>query len=138
MNASRRKKMDRALRIPTYAALEMLEGSSAGTQLDAAERFARETPTDDLREFVSAYVAAASCLEGVRCDLIGISRPWPFDLTEIVAPVVLWHGTEDGAAPIAMARKLVKQLPKGVLHELEGEGHFVLLTHADEVAAELA
>jgi len=138
MGAGRRKKLEAALKIPTYAALEMLEGASAGPQLAAAESFARETPPEDLRTFVSAYAAAFEDLEGIRTDLIGISRPWPFQLSTISMPVELWHGTADDAVPITLARKLASSLPAAKLHELSGEGHFVLLTHADDVCAALA
>jgi pimeloyl-ACP methyl ester carboxylesterase len=138
MSRARQKQMTPSLRIPTLAALEMLAGSSAGPQLAAAEAFARGTSPDDLRDFCAAYIAAASHLHGVRADLLGISRPWPFDLGTVTAPVELWHGTADQAAPIATARKLAGALPTASLHELRDEGHFVLLTHADEICASVA
>jgi pimeloyl-ACP methyl ester carboxylesterase len=137
MSAARQRKMKPSLRIPTLAALEMLGGSSAGPQLAAAERFARETSPENLRDFVAAYIEAAGDLDGVHIDLLGIARPWPFDLSTISAPVELWHGTADDAAPIAVARQLANSMPTATLHELADEGHFVFLTHADEMCSSI-
>jgi len=38
------------------------------------------------------------------------TRPWGFTLEEVRAEVVLWHGTEDSAAPLAAALNLRERL----------------------------
>ena len=133
MSAAKRSKLERALKIPMYAALEMLGGSASGAQLAALDAFVRETPPEDLRDFVAGYAEAHSCIDAVHNDFLSISRPWPFALSETTVPVHLWHGTVDDAVPVAVARRLASSLPQGTFHELDAESHFVFLTHGDEV-----
>jgi len=125
------------LKIPTLAALELFEGSAAGAQLEAVETYVRATPPEVLRSLVSEYADAPDELEAVIGDLSTISRPWPFDLSQLDVPVELWHGTADAAVPYWYAVALSEALPNARLHALQDEGHFVFLTHGDEVCASI-
>jgi pimeloyl-ACP methyl ester carboxylesterase len=51
--------------------------------------------------------------------------PWGARPEEVTAEVVLWHGTEDAAAPVAAARRLAARLPRCTAHFVEGAGHFL-------------
>jgi pimeloyl-ACP methyl ester carboxylesterase len=135
MSKRMRKMLGKKLGVPTLAALELLEGSSRGPQLGAAEAYARATPPEDLRAWVADYIAGSVSVDAVRADISTLAHPWPFELAHLETPVELWHGTADGAVPIAYAEALARTLPKAKLHVLEGEGHFVFLTHGDEVCA---
>jgi pimeloyl-ACP methyl ester carboxylesterase len=130
------KSVGAKLRTPTYAIFELLGGSAAGAQLPAMENYARTTSPEQLAAFVQGYVEGAANTEGVLSDLATLREP--IDLVRITVPVELWHGTEDNAVPIAAARVLTAQLPNGTLHELDGEGHFVFLTHGQEICAAIA
>jgi pimeloyl-ACP methyl ester carboxylesterase len=131
------KALGKKLDIPTLAALELLSGPSRGPQRAAAEAYARATPPEDLRSWVSEYMDGSRAIDAVRADISSLSRGWPFDVRSLQTPVELWHGTADGAVPIGYAEALARTLPNATLHALEGEGHFVFLTHADEVCASI-
>jgi pimeloyl-ACP methyl ester carboxylesterase len=121
------------LQMPTLAVLELLEGSAKGSQVSAAESFARHTAQEDLHAWVSEYLEGARAIGAVWSDMASLSRPWSFELDALKTPVELWHGTDDGAVPYRYAQALSKLLPNATLHQLEGEGHFVFLTHGHEV-----
>ncbi|MFI0513131.1 alpha/beta fold hydrolase [Streptomyces sp. WSLK1-5] len=57
-------------------------------------------------------------------DVMAFSTGWGFDLTDITAPVVLWHGAEDIFAPVEHTRWLGRNIP-GALVEVEPDAaHF--------------
>lgn len=56
---------------------------------------------------------------------------WTGTLSQITAPVSLWHGEADSWAPFAMAEALVHHLPGGTtLHRVPDAGHYATLNHA--------
>jgi pimeloyl-ACP methyl ester carboxylesterase len=70
---------------------------------------------------------------GVVDDEVLVIEPWGIDL-ESIAPVVhLWQGGADRFALPAHARRLAACLPRAVLHEVPGEGHFLAYAHASEI-----
>lgn len=58
-------------------------------------------------------------------ELVLASAPWGFSVEDVRADVVLWHGTEDAAAPIEGARELARHLPQCEARFVEGAGHFL-------------
>jgi pimeloyl-ACP methyl ester carboxylesterase len=122
---------------PAAAAKELYIDPSRGAQLDAVAAYIRELPPDQLREEIADHIAATSCRDGIVNDLRAYVRPWPFALRDIASPVEVWHGLADPAVPPGFARAAAAQLPNGKIHLLDGEGHFVFHTHADEIAASL-
>jgi pimeloyl-ACP methyl ester carboxylesterase len=88
------------------------------------------------------YEAVADALRpGSRAtvqELALIKRPWPFPLSEVAAPVDLWHGALDRNAPIAYARRLARELPHATLHTCDSSGHNVGLDHGAEIMSVLA
>jgi pimeloyl-ACP methyl ester carboxylesterase len=59
-------------------------------------------------------------------ELTMLAQPWGFALSEVTAPVEVWHGTEDRNVPLAVARKVINELPTCVAaHLIEGEGHSI-------------
>jgi pimeloyl-ACP methyl ester carboxylesterase len=133
---SLRKNVGAKLATPTYAAFELLSGAAAGAQLPALENYVRRSSPADLAAFVEGYMRGADSTDGLLADLAAFRQPITFD--RITVPVELWHGTKDRAIPIAAARVLAAELPNATLHELEGEGHFVLLSHGGEVCTAIA
>jgi pimeloyl-ACP methyl ester carboxylesterase len=71
-------------------------------------------------------------------ELALITRPWPFPLGEVSAPVHLWHGARDRNAPIAYARSLARELPDATLHVSDSSGHDLGLDCSAEVMSVLA
>ena len=65
-------------------------------------------------------------------------RPWGFSLGDITVPVLFWHGGQDTAVPVGVAKYLAQQIPKGQLKICPGEGHFSLLvTKLDTILREI-
>ncbi|MFF7050991.1 alpha/beta fold hydrolase [Streptomyces griseorubiginosus] len=65
-----------------------------------------------------------SSADGWVDDVMAFSTGWGFDLADITAPVVLWHGAEDIFAPVEHTRWLGRNIP-GALVEVEPDAaHF--------------
>jgi pimeloyl-ACP methyl ester carboxylesterase len=88
------------------------------------------------------YEAVADALrQGTRAtvqELALINRRWPFPLSEVKTPVHLWHGALDRNAPIAIARRLARELPDATLHVSDSSGHDVGLDRGGEIMSVLA
>lgn len=75
-------------------------------------------------EFVSCIAeAVAPGIDAWIDDWRALVRPWGFDVTDVVVPVVLWQGTLDESCPLAHARWLHDHLPTSTLVVRDGEGH---------------
>jgi pimeloyl-ACP methyl ester carboxylesterase len=61
--------------------------------------------------------------EGWWEDWSASFRPWGFDLTSIQAPVALWHGLRDTAAPPAHSRWLAACIPHATAHFPADQDH---------------
>jgi pimeloyl-ACP methyl ester carboxylesterase len=57
-------------------------------------------------------------------DVIALSRPWGFDLSEITVPVKLWAGSEDVFSPASHTRWLEKRIANAELEVEKGKAHF--------------
>lgn len=67
---------------------------------------------------------------GATQEMQLFGRPWGFALSDIRAPVHVWHGTEDVNVPIAVARRLCEEIPGAQAHMIEGGGHALSFDHA--------
>lgn len=63
----------------------------------------------------------------------GILGDWGFDLADVEIPVELWQGDEDASVPPAHAEALAAAAPGASVRRCPGEGHLVMVTHADEL-----
>lgn len=70
----------------------------------------------------AAYEAFRSGTGGVVAEQRLLARDWGFAVDSVTAPVWLWHGDEDGASPVGMARWLEATLPKCQAQFLPGRG----------------
>ena len=87
---------------------------------------------DDVRE---AFRQGA---RGGIHELRVYSRPWGFRLEDITAPVHLWQGTADRNVAPPMGRYQASAIPDCKATFYEGEGHLLIVTHIDEIAAIMA
>jgi pimeloyl-ACP methyl ester carboxylesterase len=71
--------------------------------------------------FIEAFRESAA---GWIDDTLAFLAPWGFDLDQIKAPVLLWHGTEDVFAPISHSRWLAAQIGHAALIVSRGAAHF--------------
>jgi pimeloyl-ACP methyl ester carboxylesterase len=86
----------------------------------------------------------ASFAEGLRPGVSGATydgglyaQPWGFELSEIRAPVRLWHGQADVVVPPAMTRAYIEAIPQCRANIVPGEGHFSLIfNHGHDFLAE--
>lgn len=69
---------------------------------------------------------AGAYVRDVRCYV----QPWAACLSEVRAPVQLWHGALDNWAPAGMPRNLLAALAASELHELPGLSHYSCLVAA--------
>jgi pimeloyl-ACP methyl ester carboxylesterase len=85
------------------------------------------------RALVSAGDGSGHVVAGWLDDLLAIAKPWGFELDAIDQPVLLWHGEEDGFAPVAHARWLGARIRKAQLAVEPGAAHFTALVRLREV-----
>jgi pimeloyl-ACP methyl ester carboxylesterase len=74
---------------------------------------------------------------GAAWELGLYGRPWGFHLEEIGVPVHLWHGEQDGNAPVAMGRYLAGAIPGCRASFFPGEGHLHFVDRLPEILAAL-
>jgi pimeloyl-ACP methyl ester carboxylesterase len=88
------------------------------------------------------YEAVAEALQpGTRATVQEVTLtklPWSFPLSEVTAPVHLWHGERDRNAPIAFSRRLAGELPDATLHVSESSGHDIGADRSAEIMSVLA
>ncbi|HTS99476.1 MAG TPA: alpha/beta hydrolase [Streptosporangiaceae bacterium] len=84
----------------------------------ALRRIIAETHADALRESANGWID----------DVIALSRPWGFDLSDIIAPVKLWHGSDDVFSPPSHTHWLAKRIgtadPQVEIQVEIGAAHF--------------
>ncbi|SOC49560.1 Pimeloyl-ACP methyl ester carboxylesterase [Blastococcus aggregatus] len=95
--------------------------------------------TGELAEYLAASTRRAGMqgIVGWRDDDLTHSRPWGFDMGEIVVPVSIWQGTEDRMVPFAHAVWLSRHVAGARAHLVEGEGHVSLVMRMDRVLDDL-
>ncbi|MCX7745847.1 MAG: alpha/beta hydrolase [Clostridia bacterium] len=72
--------------------------------------------------------------KGVIDDMRILSGNWGFDLREISCRITLWHGQEDGSAPIIMTKRVQELLKNCHAAYFPNEGHMsVIQLHAGEI-----
>jgi pimeloyl-ACP methyl ester carboxylesterase len=108
-------------------------------------RLQRPADAEALREdaafeacFESARRAWRGSAEGVIIDAQIYAEPWGFRLEDVDVPVRLWHGTDDRAFSIDLAREVEGRLPNCRAHYIEGAGHYSTpICHVREILADL-
>jgi len=112
--------------------------SSAAALFDTVSSTAAEVDklilNDRAGEFQRDYARVLfGGVEGLVSDFLLISGNSGFSVEKINAEVHLFSGMEDQNTPPAMTESLASQLPNSHVHRLQGEGHFVMYTHWDEI-----
>ena len=74
---------------------------------------------------------------GATQEMQLFGRPWGFPLSEIGAPVHIWHGTEDVNVPVAIARRLAEEIPGAQAHVIEGGGHALSFDHGPSMMRQI-
>jgi pimeloyl-ACP methyl ester carboxylesterase len=88
--------------------------------------------------FESQRRAWRGSAEGVMADAQIYAQPWGFSVEDVQVPVRLWHGVQDRAFSIHLAKKLAKQLPNCKARFVENAGHYSLpIRHIREILSDL-
>jgi pimeloyl-ACP methyl ester carboxylesterase len=66
-------------------------------------------------------------------DALAFCAPWGFNLSDIKAPVLLWHGQHDVFSPVAHAHWLAAQIPNAIMAIRQDSAHFGALEVVPDV-----
>lgn len=75
--------------------------------------------------------------EGFLEDYFARTNNWDFRTQHISAHVNVWHGDSDPHTKIQSAHNIAKSIPNCTTHFLEGHGHYIFLSHHDEILRKL-
>jgi pimeloyl-ACP methyl ester carboxylesterase len=117
--------------LPPAALWRLTRASAAAAERAALTPEVRPAFTAMLRRAVRHGVG------GVVADYRCVGGAWGFALADVTTPVTLLQGSADGMVPPAHAELLRAQLGAASLRVLPGAGHFLPLTHAEEIVASL-
>jgi len=76
--------------------------------------------------------------EALVVDATLLYDAWPFDMTTVSRPVHFWQGTDDKLVPEAINRLVADRTPGAIWHSISGGGHFIALSQADAILAQVA
>jgi pimeloyl-ACP methyl ester carboxylesterase len=91
----------------------------------ALRRIIAQTHADALRESADGWID----------DVVALSRPWRFELSDITVPALLWHGGEDVFSPVSHTKWLAGEISTSVLDLRSGIAHFGAVEILPEVLA---
>ena len=97
-------------------------------------------PTEERREMAMKMIFEAFAQGGAATvqEALLLSRDWGFRFEDVThSKIQLWHGQEDAHSPIEMIRYMAERLPHCVLREFQGETHFTVAGHIDEILSDL-
>jgi pimeloyl-ACP methyl ester carboxylesterase len=109
----------------------MLSGNS---DADRALLSRPEMKATLMRNYLEATRAG---VRGFARESVIVSSPWGFRPEDITTPVYLWHGEDDANVSLSAARHLAQLIPNCQATFLPGEGHWLILSHWEEILSEL-
>jgi pimeloyl-ACP methyl ester carboxylesterase len=86
----------------------------------------------DITRPVSSTTGRAA-VQDIRLE----AQPWGFDLGEIECPVHVWHGDADDTVTLANGTYQANVIPQATLHEIPGEGHWLLYEHFGDILRDI-
>lgn len=89
----------------------------------ALRRIIARTHAEALRESVDGWVD----------DVIALGHPWSVNFSDIIEPVLLWHGDDDMFSPVSHTRWLARQIPGSELVLRSGAAHFEAIKVLPEI-----
>jgi pimeloyl-ACP methyl ester carboxylesterase len=88
--------------------------------------------------FESQRRAWRASAKGVMVDAEIYAQPWGFGLEDVDVPVRLWHGKQDRAFSVEVAKEMAKRLPRCTARYVDNEGHYSLpIRHMREILQDL-
>jgi pimeloyl-ACP methyl ester carboxylesterase len=118
----------------TFAAVAPSASALLGVMSSTAAEMDKKILQDRAVDFELDYTRALlGGIEGVASDFILNSGNLGFSADRIKTEVHLFPGTADQNTPPAMTETLASQLPNSHVHLLQGEGHFALYRHWEDI-----
>jgi pimeloyl-ACP methyl ester carboxylesterase len=88
--------------------------------------------------FESQRRAWRGSAEGVMIDAQIYAQPWGFAIEDVRVPVRLWHGIEDRAFAVRLAKEIANRFPNCKARFIRNEGHYSLpIRHMREILEDL-
>lgn len=88
--------------------------------------------------FESQRRAWRGSAEGVMIDAQIYAQPWGFAIEDVRVPVRLWHGIEDRAFAVRLAKELATRFPNCQARFIPREGHYSLpIRHMRDILDDL-
>jgi pimeloyl-ACP methyl ester carboxylesterase len=88
--------------------------------------------------FESQRRAWRGSVEGVLADAQIYAQPWGFALEDVRVPVRLWHGIEDRAFAVRLAKEIANRFPNCKSRFIQNEGHYSLpIRHMHKILEDL-
>jgi pimeloyl-ACP methyl ester carboxylesterase len=122
------------------AAAWLLEEPDRFLSLPRPEPDARLLEHPPVRQMFATAVreAVRRGLDGYVSDEVLERRPWGYRLADVVLPVSIWHGAQDGYIPQTHAETMASLLPNSRLRLRSEQGHGLLLACWNDILRELA
>ncbi|WP_193384930.1 alpha/beta fold hydrolase [Rhodococcus jostii] len=76
--------------------------------------------------------------DGLVVDATMLYKAWPFDMTKVTRPVHFWQGSADTLVPEIINKTVADKTPGAVWHPISGGGHFIAVSHANDILALVA
>ncbi|MFD4180626.1 alpha/beta fold hydrolase [Rhodococcus sp. NPDC058514] len=73
--------------------------------------------------------------DGLIVDATMLYEAWPFDMTKVTRPVHFWQGNADALVPEVINKTVADRTPGAIWHPVDGGGHFIALSHANDILA---
>lgn len=124
------------------AAKEKKSGSSGTIEDETVAEWMSDRPTAEKREALIDLMVREPYRQGAAATtheaMLLSADDWGFRLEDVdYDEVKVWHGVEDGNAPIQMVRWMAERLPRCRLREFEGETHYTMWKHLDGAFADM-
>jgi pimeloyl-ACP methyl ester carboxylesterase len=88
--------------------------------------------------FESQRRAWRGSVEGVLADAQIYAQPWGFAVEDVRVPVRLWHGIEDRAFAVRLAKEIANRFPNCKSRFIQNEGHYSLpIRHMHKILEDL-
>ena len=121
------------------AAAWLLEEPDRFLSFPRPEPDARLLENPPVRQMFAASVreAVRRGLDGYISDEVLERRPWGYRLADVIPPVSIWHGAQDGYIPQAHAETMASLLTNSRLKVHTDQGHGLLLARWNDILQEL-
>ena len=88
--------------------------------------------------FESQRRAWRGSAQGVMIDAQIYAQPWGFAIEDVRVPVRLWHGIEDRAFAVRLAKEIANRFPNCEARFIQNEGHYSLpIRHMGKILEDL-